>query len=40
VHPVGSDAPAILTSLGLGDRLDDLVRAGALSLTLREPVST
>ena len=39
VHPVGSDAPAILASLGLGDRLDDLVRAGAVSLTLLEPVS-
>jgi crotonobetainyl-CoA:carnitine CoA-transferase CaiB-like acyl-CoA transferase len=39
VNPVGSDAPAILASLGLEDRLDDLVRAGAVSLSVREPIT-
>jgi crotonobetainyl-CoA:carnitine CoA-transferase CaiB-like acyl-CoA transferase len=38
VNPVGSDAPAILNELGLGERLEDLVRAGAVSLSVREPV--
>jgi len=37
VNRVGSDAPSILASLGLADRLDALVRAGAVSLELREP---
>jgi crotonobetainyl-CoA:carnitine CoA-transferase CaiB-like acyl-CoA transferase len=30
VHPVGSDAPAILTALGLSDQLDQLVNCGAV----------
>ncbi|HEX8968867.1 MAG TPA: CoA transferase [Chloroflexota bacterium] len=40
VHPAGSDAPAILASVGLDDRLDALVRSGTLSLSLAaQPVS-
>ena len=34
VHPVGSDAPAVLARIGLADRLDELLEAGALSLSL------
>jgi crotonobetainyl-CoA:carnitine CoA-transferase CaiB-like acyl-CoA transferase len=37
VNPVGSDAPAILATIGLADRLDALVQSGAVSLSLLEP---
>jgi crotonobetainyl-CoA:carnitine CoA-transferase CaiB-like acyl-CoA transferase len=32
VHPPGADAPQILTSIGLGDRLDDLLASGAIAM--------